>query len=69
MKSILCRMSCVNDSRSRPARGGWVEIFYKRALSPPIVMSRPARGGWVEIHSPAATYDGGAVPPRTGRVG
>ena len=34
--------------RSRPARGGWIEI--KAIQNNTLVMqSRPARGGWIEI--------------------
>ena len=34
--------------RSRPARGGWIEIavISRNAVEG---MSRPARGGWIEI--------------------
>ena len=34
--------------RSRPARGGWIEIGLDRDI-PPYPVSRPARGGWIEM--------------------
>ena len=56
--------------RSRPARGGWVEIKDRNVPQITRFKSRPARGGWVEMR-----YDDGfvqpmyPVPPRKGRVG
>ena len=38
----------VIDQASRPARGGWIEIFWQIILFL-IGASRPARGGWIEI--------------------
>ena len=35
--------------RSRPARGGWIEILVV-AICCALIWSRPARGGWIEIH-------------------
>ena len=34
--------------RSRPARGGWIEILVV-AICCALIWSRPARGGWIEI--------------------
>ena len=48
-------MKCVYDkrleelSRSRPARGAWVEILSLRLVISLFLPSRPARGAWVEI--------------------
>ena len=48
-------MKCITEiaetyeTRSRPARGGWIEMIdggKSACLSP----SRPARGGWIEIN-------------------
>ena len=36
------------SGRSRPARGGWIEIYFSKKFVND-VLSRPARGGWIEI--------------------
>ena len=54
--------------KSRPARGGWIEISIRAGASGDGCTSRPARGGWIEI---VIAGEGGhvtGVPPRTGRV-
>ena len=52
---------------SRPAWGGWIEIF-KSFFDFDTAWSRPARGGWIEIAYFVILNDMAAVPPRTGRV-
>ena len=39
----------VSALRSRPARGGWIEISIRAGASGDGCTSRPARGGWIEI--------------------
>ena len=55
---FLCNMRCFAQffcagSLSRPARGGWIEIW-RGSLPAAPTMSRPARGGWIEI--PASRF-------------
>ena len=38
----------LKSKRSRPAWGGWIEIF-SGGPEPASGTSRPARGGWIEI--------------------
>ena len=40
----------LNRTRSRPARGEWIEILASGADAS-LVKSRPARGEWIEIGS------------------
>ena len=54
--------------KSRPARGGWIEIDFGKLIDLEWLESRPARGGWIEIRGTYAKYHAWGVPPRTGRV-
>ena len=56
-------------SRSRPARGAWVEISQTANTTTLWTSSRPARGAWVEIELPDEVIDAMLVAPRKGRVG
>ena len=37
-----------NEAESRPARGGWIEMYRPPSRST-AEASRPARGGWIEM--------------------
>ena len=54
--------------RSRPPRGGWIEI----SLMPSMIssaVSRPPRGGWIEICNSAVMSAASRVPPPHGAGG
>ena len=55
-------------TKSRPARGVWIEICNARTARGSSRKSRPARGVWIEITIIAGRAWGTQVTPRKGRV-
>ncbi len=63
---LICLKQYASDA-SRPARGGWIEIFTTLSDNQAIVRSRPARGGWIEIRAePRAPVLGAESRPARG---
>ena len=54
--------------RSRPARGGWIEILVV-AICCALIWSRPARGGWIEIGTPPSLIAARTGPAPQGAGG
>ena len=46
--------SAIAMSRSRPARGAWIETQMRELRKPRLRVSRPARGAWIETIAVAA---------------
>ena len=53
--------------RSRPARGGWIEMWVTGKVKDFFGGPRPARGGWIEMATAVVTVTN--VPSRPARGG
>ena len=60
-------INLVAQVKSRPTRGAWIEIPFKRCVIP-WELSRPTRGAWIEIVIMRLHFFVVLVAPHTGRV-